>query len=64
MSSRGQTVILDENLANEDLHGPKNSSIGGVPTEEEVEPQWVLNFRFAVEGVAQALVGVAGIVGE
>ena len=61
-------VILDENLAHEDLHGasgPKNSSLGeGAPGEEAVEPQWVLNFRFAVEGVAQALVGVAGIVGE
>ena len=61
-------VILNENLAHEDLHGasgPNNSSLGdGAPREEAVEPKWVHNFRFAVEGVAQALVGVAGIVGE
>ena len=33
-------------------------------TFEEVSNNWLHNFQFAVEGVAQSTVGIVGIIGE
>ena len=32
--------------------------------EKEMEDLWVTTFQFAVEGVAQGIVGIIGIIGE